>query len=494
MALVVDGGAFPVLGGELGNSIAADRPAMRKLWADLKVAGLNTVLLPAYWEQLEPEEGRFDFSWIDEDVKAARREGLKIVFLWFGTWKNSMSCYAPAWVKLDQARFPRMMDEKGNKQDVLSAHGEETLAADIRAFKALMARIARIDAGRGTVLMVQVENEMGSIPCARDHSPLADKAWREPLPQAVRAFLGTRRHASTWADAARSLKGARLAAVEEMFTAWHLARYAEAVAKAGKEVHPLPLFVNAALPREGDLPGQYPSGGPLPHLAGIWKLAAPSIDMLCPDIYGPDFEARCGDYAVAGNPLFIPEHRCDASVGAKALYAFGEKAAIGFSPFAIEKASPAAAEALKGAYALIDEISPLLDPAEGRIEEPPRAALALGGKKEYRLEFDGIVARVGHERTLPWNAEAAQGEWPAAAVIVLRTGPMEFIVAGTGAYVEFATPRGKPFALLGVDRGRIQDGEFVPVHRLNGDETHQGRHVRTPTGSYWIQRARIYPL
>jgi hypothetical protein len=492
--LVVRGEPFPVLGGELGNSTAADRAGMRRLWPKLKGMGLNSVLLPVYWEQFEPEEGRFDYSWIDEDIGFARAEGLGLVLLWFGTWKNSMSCYVPPWVKLDQARFPRMMDAGKAKQDILSAHGADTLAADARAFRALMERVARKDAGRGTVLMVQVENEMGSIPCARDHSPLAEKAWKEPLPAAMREFLGSRRGASTWADASTGLSGAKLAALEEMFSAWHFARYAETVAKAGKEAYPLPMCVNAALPRPGTLPGKYPAGGPLPHLAGIWKIAAPSIDMISPDFYNPDFAEWCGAYAAKGNPLFIPEHGLDATIGAKAIYALVEKGALGFSPFSIEHSKPEDASVLSGAYGLIKAIHPHLDPVRGILEEAPRAAILDREKAEALLEFEGIRVKLGHEYLLSWNAEKSKGPWPNAACAVLRTGPLEFILAGTGTYAEFADPAGRPLALLGVDRGLAEGGNFIPLQRLNGDETHQGRHARIPASEYWILRVRLYAL
>src|SRR5690606_18189871 len=123
------------------------------------------------------------------------------------------------------------------------------------------------------------------------------------------------------------------------------------------EIYPLPMFVNAALIRPGKIPGEYPSAGPLPHLMDIWKAAAPSIDMLSPDFYTPDFEYWNDLYVRQNNPLFIPEHRFDNTVGAKALFAIGHYEAIGFSPFSIEDNINME---LAGAYDLIKQLYPLI--------------------------------------------------------------------------------------------------------------------------------------
>ncbi len=490
--LLVGGKPFLALGGELGNSTAADRPLMDVLWPRLKDMGLNTALVPAYWEQIEPEEGRFDWSWIDRDIRSARGSGMKIVFLWFGTWKNSMSCYAPSWVKRDPTRFPRLQDESHQPQDIISPHAGEAREADARAFAMLMRRVAEVDGRVGTVIMAQVENEMGIIPCARDHSPLAEAAWAAPVEESLRALLGW--PTGSWADAARGRSGAELAAVEEMFSSWHLARYAEAVAAAGKNEHPIPMFANAALPRDGALPGEYPSGGPLPHLMGIWKLGAPSLDMICPDFYNPDFEKWCAGYTAGGNALYIPEHQADASIGAKAVYAVFEKGAVGFSPFSIENASPEAATALRGAYSFIRQMAPRLSAHAGEGKARPRAVLLSRETPEGVVELEGIRVKTGHQYLLPWNRTAAEGAWPAAVAVLIPTAPMELLIAGTGFYAELTNPSGRPLALLSVDKGREENGEFIAEQRLNGDETHQGRHARIPTGAWWVQRVRLYEL
>src|SRR4051812_9284289 len=146
--------------------------------------GLNSVLAPVSWELIEPAEGRMDFSSVDALIEDARANNMHLVLLWFGTWKNSMSSYAPAWVKRDIARFPRVHGPDGAAMEMLSAFDPHVLAADARAFAALMARLRETDGARHTVLMVQVENEMGMIPSAREHGAAADTAFAGPVPRA----------------------------------------------------------------------------------------------------------------------------------------------------------------------------------------------------------------------------------------------------------------------------------------------------------------------
>jgi beta-galactosidase GanA len=161
--LVVDGRPFLIRGGELGNSSASNLEYLAPHWSRFRALRLNTILAPIYWDLLEPEEGRFDFTLVDGLVENARKHEIKLVLLWFGSWKNSMSCYAPAWVKKDQAdsRAASMPAVAASRFSLHSRRPTPTVNA--RAFAALMKHLRAIDGGH-TVLMVQVENEIGMIP------------------------------------------------------------------------------------------------------------------------------------------------------------------------------------------------------------------------------------------------------------------------------------------------------------------------------------------
>jgi beta-galactosidase GanA len=259
--LVVDGAPFLILGGELGNSSASSLEYLRPYWPKLRAMHLNTVLAPVSWELMEPVEGRFNFANVDSLLADARANDMRLVLLWFGSWKNSMSSYAPAWVKTNQYRFPRTEATRGHGQEILSPFGAANVDADSRAFAALMRHLRSADAARHTVIMVQVENEIGMIPEARDHSALADSLFARSVPATLMAYLSGHRDGlapalrARWDSAGGKTSGTwqgvfgRGPYTDELFMAWHFARYAERVAAAGKAEYPLPMYVNAALIR-----------------------------------------------------------------------------------------------------------------------------------------------------------------------------------------------------------------------------------------------------
>lgn len=481
--LEVDGRPFLMLGGELANSSASDRGYMAARWPALAAMNLNTVLMPVSWELIEPQEGRFDFAMVDGLLADARAANLRIVILWFGSWKNSMSSYAPAWVKRDERRFPRARTADGAPLEILSPFASANAAADARAFAALMRHLKQADPQR-TVLMVQVENEIGMIPEPRDRSAAADRAFAAPVP----AALGRQ---GNWTQAYG-------AGADEAFMAWHFARYTDVVARAGRQEYGIPLFVNAALPRPNAKPGSgYPAAGPLPHLAELWTKGAPSIDFLAPDIYYPNFTEWTRKYAaLPKNPLFIPEAGQSGSVDAtgNALFAIGALDAMGFSPFSIDTIPAEGAARLGSLYRLLDGLSPLILERQGTERLfGARAPIAFDGTADLA---DQATVMAGYRLTLrftdPWTPKEKQKPAEHGA-IVLATGEGEYLIAGRGVTVTFAPAEGRGIAgIEAADEVRMEAGRFVPARRMNGDQTHQGRHVRLPPEDFTVQRVKLY--
>jgi hypothetical protein len=511
--LVVDGAPFLVLGGELGNSTG--EPAyLKAFWPKLRELGLNTVLAPVYWDQLEPEPGRFDFAQVDGLLADARAHRMRLVLLWFGSWKNSMSCYAPAWVKADAKRFPRAQDSSGRGLEILSPFADANRDADARAFAALLRHLRAADGREHTVVMVQVENEIGMIPEPRDRSAAADAAFAGPVPPELLAYLAD--HAGSLAPELHALWSARGRAragtwsevfgpgpaTAEVFMAWHFGRYVQAVTAAGKAEYPLPMFVNAALVRPGYEPGQYPSAGPLPHLIDVWRAAAPAVDFLAPDVYFPNFAEWARRYTRGGNPLFVPEALRSPDAAVNALYAFGAHDAIGFAPFGIESTGEPASSLLSGAYGAVAGLAPLLTAAQGQGRSAGLLPPAPETQREpQRLRLNGYVLDVVYERQplpsladgVPAGAAPPPAPMPAGG-LVIASGPDEFVFAGVGFRVTFTpdTPGDPVAGLLSVEELAPRGARLEHVRWLNGDQTHQGRHVRLEMGRIAVQRVKLY--
>jgi hypothetical protein len=493
--LVVGGKPFLILGGELHNSSSSDLAYMRPIWERMVALNLNTVLAPVSWELIEPEESVFDFALVDGLIHEARRHGLRLILLWFGSWKNGVSSYAPAWVKRDYRRFPRASLGAGQAAAVLSTLAEANWQADARAFAALMRHVRAADGADHTVIMVQVENEVGLLGDSRDRSEIAERAFAAPVPQELIERL--REHQGElsaelrqrWESAGFAAAGSweqvfgAGSATDELFMAWSYARYIDQVAAAGKAAYDLPMFVNAWLNNPepgtdswasgGQQPGDWPSGGPLPHTFDIWRAGAPHIDILAPDIYFGDFETWCRQYTRRGNPLLIPEMR-RAEDGARYVFcAIGQYGAIGVSPFGIDSLEAPEDVAIRASYRLLSQLAPLILEAQG---SGALTGFVLDAERpSVTRELGGYELRIGLDRGPAGQAEHGWG-------IVVAVGAGSYIGAGYGFHVTFqpTTPGPALAGIEAVDEGEYRDGSWTPGRRLNGDETFSGSMWRFP--------------
>ena len=506
--LLVGGKPFLILGGELGNSSASSADYLRPHWPRLKAMNLNTVLAPVEWDLVEPVEGQFDWTSVDDLLRDARAHDLKLVILWFGAWKNSMSTYVPSWVKRDQQRFPRAQLANGSSVEILSAFSANTRDADVRAFGAFLEYLKRVDGDKNTVLMVQVENEIGMLPIARERGAAADKLFAGPVPAELLRELGARgakiepelrerwqkngrKTAGTWAQVFGDDESGA-----EVFTAWHYARFVESLVTAGKKRYDIPMYVNAALNRTGRKPGEYPSGGPLPHLLDVWKAGAPSLDFLAPDIYFPNFAQLAARFHRADNMLFIPEanNATNSQGPANAFYAFGELDALGFSPFSVESLGDAP-NALSRAYEVLGQLAPVIVENRGKSR--------MAGFRA-RIEEDGTPVDTPVKKVLgdieftvtfidPWTPRDKQTIADHGGLLIYAGGE-DFWVAGQGITVTMRGVDGPPLVGIDVAEEGVLDaqGKWMSGRRLNGDQTHQGRHIRLAPGQFQIQKVRLY--
>lgn len=494
-ALLVDGKPYLVLGAQVNNSSAW--PAMLdQVWPATDQLHANTVFVPIAWEQVEPHEGQFDFSFLDTLVTQARAHRVRLVLLWFATWKNNGPNYAPAWVKLDNKRFPRVVTRDGKTLNSLLPHAQATLDADSKAFVRLMTHLKQIDGDRHTVIMVQVENESGTYGTDRDHTPATDALLAQNVPEAL--LRATGKSTGNW----KQVFGAD---ADEFFHAWSVAHYIDHVAAAGKAVYPLPMYANAALrdPFKPGPPGGYSSGGPTDNVLAVWKAAAPSLDVLAPDIYMPQYDkymAVLDRYRRADNALFVAETGNDPVYARYAFAALGRQA-IGFSPFGMDftgyanfplGARKVDAETIE-AFAVIYR---LLSPMSGQI-----AAWAYAGKVWGAAEPEQT-----HESDIDlgdWQVHVGYGQFEfgvdpptgnpqlSGGVLIAEVGKNEYLVTGLHARVNFAAGKQHKdtrFLLERVEEGRYENGRWIFKRLWNGDQTDYGLNF---TGAPKVLRVKL---
>jgi hypothetical protein len=530
--LIIDGKPFLALAGELSNSSATSVEYMKAVWPRLVAqTKLNTVLAGITWNQIEPQEGKFDFSVLDGLIQGARSHNLRLVLLWFATWKNGLSSYPPDWVKKDFERFPRAQMVGDNTPwpvfggvrnpvtgplniELLSPFGNATRDADARALAAMMRHIKAVDGQQHTVIMIQVENETGMQGDTRDRSPLANQAFAGPVPKELMDYLQQHKDSlipvlrQVWETAGFKTSGiweevfGKVRATDEIFMAWNFARYINRVVEAGKAEYPIPMITNCPQDGFGKAPaplrGGGQSGGAMPDAMDVWRAGAPRIDLFAADIYSPDFVGFCAKYTQSGNPLFIAETRGDME--AKAIYAFGRHDAIGLSLMGVERSPTPEPDMIRG-FELIDQLAPLITKHQGN---GTMSAVWLGPKDPpQKIQMGNYTFSVSFmtPRGLP-GAPPLPEPYPSAAAIFIATGPDEFYAAGNSVSVAFSpNGPGPEHAGIGtVEEGTFVNGRWVPSRQLAGDETGQGQNLslrshpadRIPDRYVGIQRFTLY--
>lgn len=492
--LIVDGAPFLILGGQANNS--SNYPAeLPKVWPVIHQIHANTLEIPVAWEQIEPVEGKFDFSWIDILIPQARENGVHLDLLWFGTWKNTSPSYTPEWVKGDPKRFPRMITRDGKTHYVMTPLGRNTLEADKRAFVALMHHIAQIDPDH-RVILVQVENEVGSYNNPRDFSPEANRLFAGPIPSELARKIGK---SGTWTQVFDWK-------ADTAFNAWYTARYIDEIAAAGQAELDLPMYVNVVTsdpsdPKAGN--GSGASGGADWPVLNVWKAAAPHIAIAGPDLYDREYNsyaAKLDKMARPDNALFVPETGNDLAFARYLWLALG-KGAIGWSPFGMDAtgyynyplgAKDLDAETLDAFASKFALLAPVASDWARLEFEHPTVGFAKGDDTSDQSATMGrwkITAKYGlwsfGDPSWTWMKVPpnANKDRPVGGASVIQLGPDEFLVAGSDVRIDFglADPApGENSQFMDVEEGTFQNGQWVMARRLNGDQTDYGLNFTKP--------------
>ena len=516
----VNGKPFLMLTGELHNSTSTSESYMESIgvWEQMRYANFNTVIASCSWDVIEDEPGHYDFTSVDHVIRSARKNGLKVVMIWFASWKNGNSTYAPSYIKRDPVTYPLVQTPDGGFLNVLSTFGQESLKADRDAFAALMQHINEIDRDY-TVIMMQVENEMGILGSVRDFSPAAQEAWEGQVPSDLMEYLSSHKGqlfpelervwgengykmSGTWEEVfgtshttAEDILTDYPYYTEEIFQAYHYAKYVNEITAAGKAAHDIPMYVNNWLRQPGMInPGQFPSGSPLPEVIDVWRAAAPAVDFTAPDIYISEYEWVLSQFALSNNPIFIPECRVDVS---KALYAYGEYDALGFAPFGFDGAQNATGEYsadfenLAKCYKILSGMDQMIirnygsDKLRGlRVtEENASPSVQMGDyiltarssvRNQRAFNYGQGAAQMARENA---QLAAASQQQAQSGALILQTSPDEFYIVGINVSFSFAPKDADAQTRIftdAIEEGTFVKGKWVPGRRLNGDENRVG--------------------
>lgn len=507
--LIVDGKPFVMYCGELHNSTASSLSYMQehRVWDKLKEMRLNSVIATVSWELVEPVEGQYDFTLVDAMMAEARKRDMKIAFLWFGAFKNPMMTYAPSWVKSNPKKYPHAVDDKGQEMEHISVYGTEILKADTKAYKAFLQHLKDTDKDH-TVVMIQLQNEPGLRGTPRDFSADANKAWKAQVPQQIVDYLKANKGQlqpdleRIWAKYGNKTTGnwEELFGksevnnqaenpirnfTEHVFTAYGYANYLEQMAKAGKEVYPLPVFINASVFGMNTRGNSLGNGCSIPEFFDIYRASAPHIDILTPNSYMQQLDWLGKAFSWKGNPILIPE---STLVGARGLYIIGEYDAIAFSPFGIDYEDSELNPNLEKQHRLLAESYDQMQQMGSLItdnlgSDKMRGIYLYSGRETDEVEMGDYVLTFGPRKSFDIGALMApagggfqaedQQQIEQGGALIVQTAADEFYVVGYGFNADVKLKDGVKSKFCGYDsiwEGRFENGKFIPGRLLNGDE------------------------
>lgn len=484
--LYVDKAPFLILGGEIHNSSSSNAAYMKeKVWPYIRGLNLNTVLLSVAWETIESEENVYDFSLVQELLEQAVQEKIRLVVLWFGLWKNGESYYAPEWVKKDRKRFFRAKYRNQMDSETISPLCHEAVEKDKKAFCKLMAYIKENDREH-RIIMVQVENEVGFLGADRDYSAHANEMFCQEIPASLQELY---QKTGTWEEAF----GPDAA---EYFMAWNYARGINVIAEAGKKIYNLPMYANAWIEQHPRRAGVYPSGGPVARLLPLWQTAAPSLDMISPDVYVPDFQGECISYTQNGNPLFIPEAARNVRSASRVFYAVGAHHALGFSPFGIEDIQLEDKKTMT--YEQLAELNIMAEAFDDRNTAPylRESYRLLQNMKDKIFGKDaphmtGFIQRHPYEQgcilelgLFDLQLDYLRGETGSAGIVLWEGDEVYLIGCNTRFRVLPAKGSKASVTVLKYEEGEFIAGEWRRMRVLNGDERYDFSVYDMPQARY----------
>ncbi|NLO09613.1 MAG: DUF5597 domain-containing protein [Clostridiales bacterium] len=527
----VNGKPFFTIGGQTHNSSTYSEDVMKKAWLGIEALGLNTIAAPICWGQIEPEEDLFDFSQIDMILDGARKRNVKVVLLWFGTWKNGTSHYVPKWVKTQKERFVWAETAQNIRTRTLSPLCEATKEADKKAYLKVIEYLKKVNTD-DVVLSVQIENEPGSIGTPRDYSKLGETAFSSNIPEELYDWLEKLSDCPIkrfWTENGSQKNGTweEVFGIEAspIFTSYYTAIYINEISKAGKEIYDIPTYVNVWI---GEMYQQiagvdYPSGGPTTKTIDLWKFLTPDIDAICPDIYLQDyitFDALCEAYSRDDNIFYIPESAPSVMNALNVFMAIEKHNLSGIHTFGIDSVVDKDGVLLEGAREwantakILSSARPLIEKylGTGKIY----AVAQFEGSSGQSFDFGDYIGKVTY--SMPLDKQFATNSWGFMDTyhrepeyfnvrgkgLIIYEGNGSFYLAGEGyklVLIKKDTIEGMTTGVrqsvflntrhqeyLSVSEGYFdEDDNFITVKERCGDESDLGLWVHHDIGVVHVQ-------
>jgi hypothetical protein len=524
----VNGKPFFPLGAQSCNSSGYNDKHSETAFKAIQILHGNTLEIPVYWNQCEPKEGKYDFASVDDLITSARKYGIKLILLWFATWKNGNMDYAPAWVKTNPKRFKRVISQTGNEIWNLSSHCKENLEADKNAYAALCQHLKTKDSKEQTVIGIQIQNESGILGSDRDYGTDGQAVFNSNVPaKLVTAMKKTGKGYvfETWQKAGGKTAGTwpELFGWEagEFMTAWGIATYIDNMAAAGKKNYDIPMYINVWLMGQGwwPIPGEaYPSGGAVTKVLDIYKWFTPHVDMISPDAHvaeSKNYEAVCAAYAREDNPFFMPETGSAGNAHAWNMFrAIADYNSLGDFFFGVERILTPEGSVRPENQIVVDSVRctaaviPLLLKYQGtgKIHAVIQEDLAMS----VLMDFEGYSGVVefgdrrggynGKDWKHPSNDVPKAPSYNRGRGLIIQTGKNEFYLVGANyrlflrpksavenlhprlAIADFA-PKMPGWNMVSIDEGHFdRNGEFVIDQSRNGDEADPAAWVEPDCG------------
>ena len=524
----VNGNPFFPLGAQSCNSSGYDDKHSETAFKAIQMLHGNTLEIPVYWNQCEPKEGKYDFASVDDLIASARQYGIKLILLWFATWKNGNMDYAPAWVKTNPKRFKRVISQTGNEVWNLSAHCKANQEVDKNAFAALCQHLKTKDSKEQTVIGIQIQNESGILGSDRDYGPDGETVFKNNVPaKLVTAMKKTGKGYvfDMWQKAGGKTAGTwpELFGWEagEFMTAWGIATYIDNMAAAGKKNYDIPMYINVWLMGQGwwPIPGEaYPSGGAVTKVLDIYKWFTPHVDMISPDAHVADtknYEAVCAAYTREDNPFFMPETGAAGNAHAWNMFrSIANYNCLGEFFFGVERILAPDGSVRPENQIVVDSVRctaaviPLLLKYQGtgKIHAVIQEDLAMS----ILMDFEGYSGVVefgdrrggynGKDWKHPSNDVPKAPSYNRGRGLIIQTGKNEFYLTGANyrlflrpksaventhprlAIADFA-PKMPGWNMVSIDEGHFdRNGEFVIDQSRNGDEADPAAWVEPDCG------------